>query len=248
MESVFLGDPALANAHHFPMITMNATGGATSLAFQIKGYTTTLCGSASALAYAADLTAQGRQDRIAVVTGDEMTPRLARLYHRAGVVASAQKPGVGRADALGEFGAAMTIERRRVAQARGADVLARLTGWATFQDPIDLSVRKDGAAMVRAVRAALAQAGHTPADVGTLVLLDSGLAPTFTAASKAVATLFGNEVPLIKHPTKVCGYAPSAAAMMTVIAGLQSPEGITLAAGYDVIGEAFAFVIEGAEQ
>ena len=81
MESVFMGDPALANAHHFPMITMNATGGATSLAYHIKGYTTTVCGSASALAYAADLTAHGRQERTAIVSGDEMTSR--RLTNHA---------------------------------------------------------------------------------------------------------------------------------------------------------------------
>lgn len=247
MESVFMGDPALANAHFFPMITMNATGGATSLAFQVKGYTTTLCGSGAALAYAVDLARQDRQDRVAVVSGDEMTPTLARIYRHAGVVAGADAPRTGRALALGEFGGALTLERRGVAEARGAKVLGRLAGWATRQDPVDLSVARNGEALSRAISVALDMAGQEPAAVTRIVLLDRGLAPSKAAAARALQSVF-DTVPDVIRPDEVFGYAPSSGALMTVLAGLDDHEGITLACGYDVIGEAFAFSIEGAAQ
>ncbi|MCF6267943.1 MAG: beta-ketoacyl-[acyl-carrier-protein] synthase family protein, partial [Desulfuromusa sp.] len=130
MESVFQGDPALANAHFFPMITMNATGGACSLAFGVSGYTTTLCGSAAGLAYAADLTRNNRQDRMIVVSGDEMTPRFAKIYNRAGVVKNSHQANAGRAEALGEFGVELCLEQAQKAERRGRKILARLVGWA----------------------------------------------------------------------------------------------------------------------
>lgn len=249
MESVFMGDPALANAHYFPMITMNATGGAASLAFSVKGYNTTICGSAGALTYAADLVASARQDRMAVVTGDEMTPTLAAIYCHAGVVSTADEAARGlrasRATALGECGAAMTLERASVAAARGLPVLARLRGWATRQDPQDLSVRRDGAALTRAIGLALAQAGVVAEEISALSVLDRGLAPVRRATARALDQVFGGRVPPVVRPDAVVGLAPSGGPMLAVAAAMTQPgPSLWLAAGYDVTGEAFAFVIE----
>jgi len=248
MESVFLGDPALANAHYFPMITMNATGGATSLAFRIKGYTTTLCGSAAALAFAADLVQHDRQDRVAVVSGDETTPNLEQIYHRTGVVEKPDAPRIGRAKALGEFGGAITVERQSTARSRGAQILAHLKGWATRQDPLDQMVDKSGAALKRAVKAALYQAGNSPENITRVVVLGSGLAPTKTAVTNALGEVFSGNIPQTISPDVVFGFAPSSGALMTVAAALTSKSGVTLAMGYDVIGEGFAFVLEGVAQ
>lgn len=249
MESVFKGDPALANAHYFPMITMNANGGANSLAFQIKGYNTTLCGSAAALTYAADLAARGRQDRVAAVSADEMTPTLTQIYHHSGVVGKTGSAKAGRAAALAEFGAAVTVEQASLAKARGSKILGRLLGWATRQDPVDLSVHRSGDALERAMTAALIQAGIDPSALGGIALLDRGLAPSQTAAARALARLFGGAslIPPVIRPDMVFGFAPSSGAMMTFAAamvGFENVSGPLLAAGYDVTGEAFAFVVE----
>ena len=246
MESVFKGDPALANAHYFPMITMNATGGACSLAFGIKGYNTTVCGSGAALSYAADLAASGRQDRVAVVSGDEMTPILAQIYHRTGVVAQTGAAPGQRAAALAEFGAAVTLERTSSAIARGAQILGTLRGWATRQDPVDLSVLRGGDALQRALTIALDKAGVLPAEIARIALLDAGLAPVRRAANSALAAVFGSILPPIVRPDTVFGLAPSSGALMTLAAAMAQPRVLVLAAGYDVTGEAFAFVIEGA--
>ena len=253
MESVF-ADPALANAHHFPMTTMNAMGSACSLAFGITGYTTTVCGAAAGLAYAADLARDGRQDRVAMVSADELSPRLLKVYQCAGVVRGAAERRRGRANALGEFAAAVTLERASSARARGARPMARLAGWAHFQDPIDLSVARDGSALRRAIEAAHRMAGITASQVGLVSLLDRGVAPARQACRHALNAVFRDGMPPIVRPDEVFGFAPSCGAVMTVavaLAGLERSDDAprhVLAAGCDLIGDGFAFILERTTQ
>ena len=254
MESVFAGDPALANAHHFPMITMNATGSACALAFGVTGYATTLCGSAAGLVYAAELVRDDRQDRVAMVSGDELSPRLLKIYWRAGVVRRAAERRPGRAAALGEFAAALTLERESSASRREAPSLARLAGWAHCQDPLDLSVARSGASLQRAIDAARRMAGVAVSDIGLVSLLDRGLAPVRRACRHALCAVFGERLPRIVRASDTFGYAPSSGALMSVVAALApaphdgDPLHHVLAVGYDLVGDAFAFVLERAAQ
>ena len=251
MESVFEGDPALANAHYFPMITMNAMGSACSLAYGITGYTTTVCGAAAGLAYAADLVRDDRQDRVAAVSADELSPRLLKLYRCAGVVRGHAERRHGRAGALGEFATALTMERATSARDRGAPAMARLAGWAHFQDPVDLSVGRNGDGLRRAIDNALEMAGSRAADIGRVVLLDRGVAPTGRACRRALGAVFREGLPPIVRPDDVFGLAPSCGALMTVVTALHVQQRSTnspvriLAAGCDLLGDGFAFVLEG---
>jgi 3-oxoacyl-[acyl-carrier-protein] synthase II len=244
MESVFQGDPALANAHYFPMITMNANGGAASLAFGITGYTTTLCGSAAALCYALDLVRDGRQDRISVLASDEVTPRLLDIYHRVGALDVAGAPA-----ALGEGACALALERAQGAQARQAGVLVRISGWAHFQDCLDLGVAVNGDALHRAIVHALSCAGLQPADIGGLVTLDRGPAPVATSVRRALSLSFGVTLPpVVADPVVVIGYTPSGAPLWTVAAAMavmmqsDSPDHV-MALGADLVGDAYAIVV-----
>ena len=249
MESVF-ADPAFASAHYFPMTTMNATPSACSLAFGITGYTTTVCGAAAGLAYASDLVREGRQDRAAMVSADELSPRLLEVCRRAGVVRGATDGRRGRAGALGEFAAALTLERAASARERGLRPVARLAGWAHFQDPVDLSVARDGACLRRAIDAALGMSGVTPSDIGLVSLLDRGVAPARRACRQALNEVFGPGVPPIVRPDGVFGFAPSCGAAMavaTALVVLRSTDARlrhVLAAGFDLIGDGFAFILE----
>ena len=249
MESVF-ADPALANAYYFPMTTMNATASACSLAFGITGYTTTLCGGAAGLAYAADLVRDDRQDRVAAVSADELSTRLAKICRCAGVVGGGSDARHGRARALGEFAAAFALERASSAKRRGMRPLARLAGWAHFQDPLDLSVARDGGGLRRAIDSAHRMAGITAVHVDLVSLLDQGVAPARRACRHALNAVFAGEPPPIVRPHEVFGAAPSSGALMTVAAALVSlgrnPDAPrhALAAGCDVIGDGFAFVLE----
>ncbi|WP_068089046.1 beta-ketoacyl-[acyl-carrier-protein] synthase family protein [Polycladidibacter stylochi] len=247
LESVFLGNPALANAHFFPMITLNATGGAASMAFQIKGFTTTVTGSASAAAYAADLVKYQRQDRAAVVSCDELTPALEKIYHRAGVVAKTKEKRPRRAQSLGEAGAAIALERRSEVDARGGQVQGKLIGWAVSQDPIDISMQRDGEALTRVLNKALSAANVAADNIHQIMLLDQGPSVTKSACSKALAKVFSGESIQIYRPAQIYGYGPSSGPLMALnCAVANTPNGkISIAAGYDVVGEAFAFVLEG---
>ena len=253
MESVF-ANPALASAHYFPMTTMNATGSTCSLAFGITGYTTTVCGSAAGLAYAADLAREGRQDRVALVSADELSPRLLKVCRHAGVVRRGAERRRGRAGALGEFAAALTVERASSVRERGARAVANLAGWAHFQDPVDLSVARDGSGLRRAIVAALGMAGVAPAEIDLVSLLDGGAAAARHACRRALTAVFGPQIPQVVRPHVVFGLAPSCGAVMTVGAALASlgntdagPRHV-LAAGCDLVGDGFAFILERSVQ
>ena len=249
LESVF-ADPALANAYYFPMTTTNATASACSRAFGITGYTTTLCGGAAGLAYAADLVRNDRQDRVAAVSADELSTRLAKICRCAGVVGEGSDGRSGRARALGEFAAAFALERASIAMRRGVRPLARLAGWAHFQDPLDVSVARDGGGLRRAIDSAHRMAGITAAQVDLISLLDRGVAPARRACRHALDAVFAGELPPIVRPHEVFGVAPSSGALMAVAAVLVSlgrnrdAPRHALAAGCDVIGDGFAFVLE----
>lgn len=249
LESVF-ADPALANAYYFPMTTTNAMASACSLAFGITGYTTTLCGGAAGLAYAADLVRNDRQDRVAAVSADELSARLAKICRCAGVVGGGSDGRSGRARALGEFAAAFALERASSAMRRGVRPLARLAGWAHFQDPLDVSVARDGGGLRRAIDSAHRMAGITAAQIDLICLLDQGVAPARRACRHALDAVFAGELPPIVRPHEVFGVAPSSGALMTVAAVLVSlgrnrdAPRHALAAGCDVVGDGFAFVLE----
>ena len=133
---------------------------------------------------------------------------------------------------------------------RGVRPIACLAGWAHFQDPVDLSVARDGNGLRRAIDAALRMAGITPADVGLVSLLDRGVAPARHACRQALSSVFGPGAPRIVRPDEVFGFAPSCGAAMTVAAALAILQSTgqrlrhVLAAGCDLIGDGFAFILE----
>ena len=246
MESVF-ADPALASAHYFPMTTMNATASACSLAFGITGYTTTVCGAAAGLAYASDLVREGRQDRVAMVSADELSPRLLKVCRHAGVVRGATEGRRGRAGALGEFAAALTLERAANARERGLEPVVRLAGWAHFQDPVDLSVARDGACLRRAIDAALGMAGIAPSAIGLVSLLDRGVAPARRACRQALNAVFGSGGAAhrpggrgVRFRSLLMARAMSVATALVVLQSTDSRLRHVLAAGVDLVGDGFA--------
>jgi len=247
MESVFTADPAFANAHYFPMTTTNATGGACSQAFGISGYTTTVSGSAASLVYSANLTRNNNQDRMVAVSGDELTPILSDIFHKSGIVNNKLKYSRGRADSLGEFGISISLERADVAESRGAAKLATLVGWSQRPSACEFSADRDGSALLAAAYHSLEMAKISTNDISIISLLDQGLAPIFKSCQTVISELF-KAPPRIIRPAKVFGYTASSGAMMTVAAAVstlkKSEAQYVMALGYDLIGDAFTFIIK----
>ncbi|HDR47108.1 MAG TPA: hypothetical protein ENN94_05335 [Geoalkalibacter subterraneus] len=261
METCMGNRPELASAHHFPMTTMNACGGQVSIAFKLKGYNTTFCGSPSALAYAHSLIADGRQRRALVCGSDELSPLLVDLYRASGCLrlGSAALPFDGKPGiSLAEGAVALVLEHERPAASQGV----RIAAAAEAQDARLSGVKSDGAAMARACVAALARAGMQPCDVD--VVFAAGVGPgRFPAAEQAALNSVFQACPMppVVSGLGSTGYGPSHAPLLNLAVAARALEkgrlpmvnaGLdslccALVAGFDILGGSHAFVLATGE-
>lgn len=204
--SVFHEGPQFASAMHFPMTTLNAMGGAISIANKLRGFNTTMSAGQSAVSYAAALLRRSRQRGLMVVSADEMTPQLHKVFvellHRA-------QAGSGEDSiAVGEGALALVLEPFSAALARGAHALVTLLALSQVQDGRLGKIDPRGAGVVRAIRQALNTAGLSVGDISAIVQSVPPL-PHFLHASQAgVQTCFADTTAVISVDA-VLGYCPS---------------------------------------
>ena len=143
---------------------------------------------------------------IAIVGGHEamLTPAALVSWHAMRVTAepgddpctSCRPFAVGRTGfALGEGAGALVIESAAHAQARGAAVAWTLAGYATHCDGTHMTL-PDPAGQVRTMRAALADAGLQPADIGYVNAHGTGTQAGDAAEATSVQAVFGSAVPV----------------------------------------------------
>ena len=143
---------------------------------------------------------------VAIVGGHEamLTPGTLASWHAMRVTAPpGDDPGTScrpfaanrTGFALGEGAAALVIESAAHAQARGAAVQWSLAGYATHCDGTHMT-QPDPAGQVRTLRAALADAGLQPADIGYINAHGTGTQAGDAAEASSVATVFGRAVPI----------------------------------------------------
>ena len=162
-----------------PAFMPNAPAAHVAMRLQAKGpvltYSMACASSAAALAEAAKAVACGEVD-VAIAGGSEalLMPGVVSAWQAMMTLASFDgdparcvRPfATDRSGfALGEGAAFLVLESAERAQARGARVHARLAGWGHSCDASHLT-KPDAAGQSRALRAALRQAGLTPAHVG----------------------------------------------------------------------------------
>lgn len=200
MSSVFDEGLQYASATHFPLTTMNATGGQISIAYGIKGFNTTFCGAGAALHYAHQIVADGRQDRAVTFGADEVSPLLARALSQVpGLMAAGMAP-------LGEGASVLVLERASAVRARNAEGLAWLRAVACAQpDAPD----QWADTLTRAGRLALAQAGVAPAEIAAVLTVGHGPAQLVAAEEAALARIFAGQPPVVSA-APVAGLSASA--------------------------------------
>lgn len=143
---------------------------------------------------------------VAIVGGHEamLTPGTLASWHAMRVTAApGDDPGAscrpfaaGRTGfALGEGAAALVIESAAHAQARGATAPWMLAGYATHCDSTHMTL-PDPAGQVRAMRAALADAGLQPADIGYINAHGTGTQAGDAAEARSVEAVFRDTVPV----------------------------------------------------
>lgn len=163
-----------------PAFMPNAPAAHVAMRLKAKGpvltYSMACASSAAALAEAAKAVACGEVD-VAVAGGSEavLTPGVVSAWQAMMTLASFEdgqsarcmRPFAAKRSGfvLGEGAAFLVLESAERAQARGARVHARLAGWGHSCDASHLT-KPDVAGQSRALRAALRQAGLTPAQVG----------------------------------------------------------------------------------
>ncbi|MBS1177059.1 MAG: 3-oxoacyl-ACP synthase [Proteobacteria bacterium] len=137
----------------------------------------------------------------AVVAAHEapIEPQTLLYYHQLGLLsAEGLRPFDARHDgsAMGEGAAALTLETEAAATERGAPVLGEVLGFGSAGEALGLlPVRDDGDGLVRAIRAALINAGLQPTQVGLIVAHGNGTPNSDRSEARALVQVFGADMP-----------------------------------------------------
>ncbi|MGX5733927.1 beta-ketoacyl-ACP synthase II [Bosea thiooxidans] len=153
---------------------------------------------------------------------------------------------------MGEGAGLLVIEALEHAQARGATILAELTGYGTSADAYHItSGPEDGSGAQRAMETALKQAGLRPADVAHLNAHSTSTPVGDRGELAAIKTVFGTEGGIAISATKsatghLLGAAGGLEAIFTILAlrdqiapptlNLENPD--EAAAGLDLVAKA----------
>jgi 3-oxoacyl-(acyl-carrier-protein) synthase len=140
----------------------------------VAGFASACASTTQALGYACDEIRLGRQRRVLVVGGEDLT--LDSIYPFHGMRALSRNPDPARASRpfdtardgfVGTGGAAaLVVEEAEAAVARGAPIYAEIIGWGQAADGFNVAnTHPEGLGLAVAMRRALADGRVTPADI-----------------------------------------------------------------------------------
>jgi 3-oxoacyl-[acyl-carrier-protein] synthase II len=161
--------------------------------------------SCQAIGYAYEQIAFGRQDAILCGGADEFHPLTAAIFdtwHAASTNYNdqpEQSPRPFDADrdgvVCGEGSGILLLEKKSIAEARGANILAEVVGFATTSDTSSIA-NPDVGAMYECMRLAVEDAGICPADLGYINAHATGTQQGDVAEAEAIKRLVGAQVPV----------------------------------------------------
>jgi 3-oxoacyl-[acyl-carrier-protein] synthase II len=228
------------------MAMNNASGSSVAVRWNLKGpfanFSTACSSSAMALGEAMRAIQAGRAEAI-VAGGAEalLTPGTLAAWQALRTLAPADgaDPGAScrpfdrrRAGlVLGEGAAAFVLEEESRARARGARILAFLTGYGNSCDAVHMS-RPDRDGQARAMREALAESGCAPAEIGYVNAHGTGTVVGDVVECEAIRSVFGEaaaQLPVSStksmhgHLLGGAGALEMAAALMPFASGIVPP-------------------------
>ena len=168
---------------------------------------------------------QGEADRAVAVGHDApIEPQMVLYYRAVGLIASkALRPFDACHDGslFGEGAGALMLETEVSAKARGAPVIGEVlgAGFASEGEGL-LAIRGDGDGVARAVRAALADAGLIPADVGMVVAHGNGTPQSDASEAAALRQVFGAAMPPVTGFKWAFGHLIAAAGILDAVLAL----------------------------
>ncbi len=207
IDTLFHVGPHRVSPYGIPKIIANIAGGQVSIDFNLYGPNTTAvtacAASANAIGDAGELIKRGAADVMVAGGADASITRFAM----AGF-AQARALSINNEDPLGasrpfdadrdgfvmaEGGAALILEEREHALARGATVYAELVGYGMSADAYHITLpRPGGDGAARAMKAALDHARITPEDISVINAHGTSTQANDATETLAIKTVFGD--------------------------------------------------------
>jgi 3-oxoacyl-[acyl-carrier-protein] synthase II len=225
--------PEWVSPYTLPMTIPNMVAGEIAIEWGLRGpnfCTVTACAaSAHAIAAAADLIRLGRADAM-VCGGAEAAvvdvsvagfAAMKALSTRNDDPQGASRPFDAGRDGfvLGEAAAALILEDREKALARGAPVLAEVAGYGSTCDAHHMTApHPDGDGAARAMREALTDAGVSAADVGYINAHGTSTPPNDRIETAAIREVFGASPPPVSSTKSMTGHTLGAAGALEAVA------------------------------
>jgi 3-oxoacyl-(acyl-carrier-protein) synthase len=199
LRVLFVESPEAAPPFHFPNTVANAPASQASIELKIYGPNVTITqkdpSGLNALLFAALAIGSGRAQAMLAGAVDEWNRVYAMGFDRVGALKGGKRES-GIVQGEGAF--ALLLEKEESAAARGARLLARLTGLAACGVPSEpYRFVPSTSAISRAILGALADAGIAPADIDLWLPSRNGVAEMDRAEEAAAREIFGGLPPAI---------------------------------------------------
>lgn len=220
LRVLILESPEAAPPFQFPNTVANAPAGQVALELRARGpnvmITQKTSSAFNAVIFAVLALASGRTRAMLAGGVDEWNPVYAIGFDRVGALRGRRRPS---GYVQGEGGFVLLLEEEESAKARGARVLARLAGVGAAAAPTEpWKFVADPEPMVRAIRAALTDAGVSPGEIGLYLPSRNGVAEMDRAEEVAAREVFGTPPPVIAVKDAIGEMAAAGAAQLLVAA------------------------------
>jgi 3-oxoacyl-[acyl-carrier-protein] synthase II len=124
---------------------------------------------------------------------------------------------------MGEGAAVLVLEREEHARARGATVHARVAGYGATNDAFHITQPdEDGRGATAAMRAALADAGATPADCGWISAHGTGTPYNDRIETRAIHGVFNGGAPPVSSQKSQLGHTLGAAGAVEALVSVEA--------------------------
>jgi 3-oxoacyl-[acyl-carrier-protein] synthase II len=227
----FVADGERAVSPHFvPMMMPNAAAGAIAMLLGAHGpgfSVSSACATGShAIGEAKRMLERGEAD-VVVAGGTEaaITPLCVAAFKRMGALSreGVSRPFDARRDGfvMGEGAAVVIMERADHARARGAEILGYVAGYGASNDAFHMTQPdKEGKGAEKAMRAALADAGVQPQDVGYINAHGTSTPFNDKIETHAIHSVFNGGSPPVSSTKSAIGHLLGAAGAVEAVAVL----------------------------
>lgn len=182
----------------------------------------TACSSgALAIATAAEFIQSGEADVMLAGGADSLSRMTWGGFHSLLLVdAAGCRPfdATRAGTSLGEGAGVLVLEAEESALRRGANIIARLSGWGASCDAHHATApHPEGAGAAAAMRTALRRAGLEPAKIDYVNAHGTGTRDNDLAESKALRAVFGDRVPPVSSTKRFFGHALAASGALEAV-------------------------------